>query len=154
MAIQNLAAVDKLSNGDSVAVFSARFGRDARASLSVLAAYLQSLVTSPTAYVTQYAAPNATGFSVTILAAGDGLGQNVWLLLTPTAGFAAGTIVLPDSTLLSDGQELLLNTTQAVTALTITGSGATVNGAPTTLAANAFFRLRYDKVTNGWYRVN
>jgi hypothetical protein len=28
-----------------------------------------------------------------------------------------------------------------------------VNGAPTTLAANAFFRLRFDGVFNAWYRI-
>jgi hypothetical protein len=28
-----------------------------------------------------------------------------------------------------------------------------VTGAPTTLAANAFFTLRFDATTNAWYRV-
>jgi len=80
-------------------------------------------------------------------------GQNVFLLLTPTAGFAAGTITLPPQATLDDGQELLVTTTQSVTALTVAGNGATVNGAPTTLAANAFFNLRYDAVNKAWYRV-
>lgn len=154
MAIQNLPSVQSVGGGDSLAIFSAQLGSDARAALSVIEAYLQTLLLTPGAYVTQYAAPNATGFSVTILAAGDGLGQSVWLLLTPTGAFASGTIVLPDSNILRDGQELLLNSTQAVTALTINGNGAAVNGAPASLVANGFFRLRYDKVTNGWYRVN
>jgi hypothetical protein len=46
-----------------------------------------------------------------------------------------------------------VNTTQAVTALTVAGNGATVNGAPTTLAANGFFRIRFDAVLDVWYRV-
>jgi hypothetical protein len=77
----------------------------------------------------------------------------VWLILTPVAGYAAGTITLPLSTNVVNKQEILVNCTQAVTTLTINGNGATVTGAPTTLAANAFFRLRYDGVTGTWYRV-
>jgi hypothetical protein len=153
MAIQNLPAVDKVSASDSLAIFSAALGADARAALSVVSSYLTTLLTVPGAYVTQYASPNATGFNVNILAAGSGLGQNVFLLLTPTAAFAAGTITLPLSTILSDGQELMVTCTQAVTALTVAGNGAVVNGAPTSLAANGFFRLRYDRVNNSWYRV-
>jgi len=48
---------------------------------------------------------------------------------------------------------VLVNCTQAVTTLTINGNGATVTGAPTTLAANAFFRLRFEAVAGVWYRV-
>lgn len=154
MSNRNLSNLTSVSGSDSLSIFSSEFGCGARVSVGVLAQYIADLSSPPASYVTQYAAPNATGFSVSIAAAGDGLGQSVWLLLTPTAGFAAGTIVLPGATILNDGQELLVNTTQAVTTLTITGNGATVYGAPSTLAANAFFRLRYDKVTNGWYRVN
>ena len=36
---------------------------------------------------------------------------------------------------------------------TVAGNGSTVNGAPTTLAANSFFRLRFDGVFKAWYRV-
>jgi hypothetical protein len=32
-------------------------------------------------------------------------------------------------------------------------SGNTVTGAPTTLAANDFFTMRYDAATAAWYRV-
>jgi hypothetical protein len=52
-----------------------------------------------------------------------------------------------------DRQELLVNCTQAVTTLAVSGNGATVTGAPTTLAANAFFRLRFDQASSVWYRV-
>jgi hypothetical protein len=78
----------------------------------------------------------------------------MFLLLTPTGGFAAGTITLPAQATCVDGQEVLVTTTQLVTALTVGGNGATaVNGAPTTLAANAFFRMRYDGPAKSWYRV-
>lgn len=153
MAIQNLPAVSTVTSADSLAIFSAALGVDARAALAVIAQYLAAQQAVPGAYVTQYASPNATGFVVNITAAGNGLGQNVFLLLTPTAAFAAGTINLPASTILSDGQDLLVTCTQAVNALTVGGNGATVNGAPASLAANGFFRLRYDKVNNSWYRI-
>jgi hypothetical protein len=52
-----------------------------------------------------------------------------------------------------DKQEILVNTTQAITALTINANGATIVGAPTTLAAGGFFRLRFDGVLDTWYRV-
>jgi hypothetical protein len=35
----------------------------------------------------------------------------------------------------------------------VLSTGATVVGAPTSLAANDFFLLRFDAVTGTWYRV-
>jgi len=105
------------------------------------------------AYVTQYAAPSASGWSVTITD-GDDDDENVHLILTPTAGTAAGTIVLPPVASLVDKQEILINCTQSVTTLTVDGNGASsVTGDPATLAINDFFRLKYDLPTTVWYRV-
>lgn len=125
--------------------------QDYRLAMPELVIYLNGAldIAAPQTFTTQYASPSATGFSVQILNANE----NVHLILTPTAGFAAGTIVLPSSLLAVDKQEVLLNTTQSVTTLTINGNGSTVTGAPTTLAANAFFRLKYDQNSNVWYRV-
>lgn len=126
-------------------------GRDARASLADFAEALQALLSPPAGFITQYAAPNTTGFNVAIAPPTDG--ASVYLLLTPAAAYAAGTITLPAQALCIDGQELLVSCTQAVTTLTVAGGGSTVNGAPTTLAANGFFRLRFDGVFKAWYRV-
>lgn len=146
--INQLTAVDEVQDGDQVPLFATNQGDARRASASLLKSYVLADLPS-SGFVTQYAAPSATGFSVTIAADGS----NVWLILTPTAGFAAGTILLPPVAEMVDGQELLVNCTQAVTVLTIDGNGATVTGAPTTLAALAFFRLRFDAVLSTWYRV-
>lgn len=146
-AIDKLSRVSALSASDLLALYSATTGDDASVTLSVLLAWLQEQLSASGGYVTQYAAPNATGFTVTV--APPTAGDSVWLLLAPVAGYAAGTITLPSSPV--DGQEVMVNTTQAVTTLTV--NGATVNGAPTTLAANAFFRLRYDGAFNAFYRV-
>lgn len=134
------------------AVFSNNNGDTRKVSASVLLAYLQAQLTVADTFETQYSAPAATGFSVTVTPTTDG--NNVWLLLTPVAGYAAGTIVLPALATLEDHQEVLVSCTQSVTTLTVSLNGATAaNGAPTTLAANAFFRLKYDATLTSWYRV-
>lgn len=149
-SIASLSQTD-IAVSDSIPFASAANGADRRTSVSQLAALLQAQLSSNDGIVTQYASPAATGFSVQIAPAVQG--GSVWLLLTPLAGYAAGTLTLPAQALCVDGQELLVNTTQAVTALTVAGNGSTVIGAPTTLAANAFFRLRFDGVSKNWYRV-
>lgn len=150
-AINQLSQVDQVQASDLVPIFSNQNGDARAAAMSVLLAYLQQNLTASGGMATQYSAPNATGFSVTINPPTDG--ASVFLLLTPVAGYAAGTITLPELAECVDGQEVLATCTQAVTTLTVAGNGATVNGAPTTLAANAFFRLRFDGVLDSWYRI-
>lgn len=117
----------------------------------VLTALTDSLALN-TDFGIQFSSPAATGFSVTIAPTEDG--DNMWLLLTPLAGYAAGTVVLPVSTGLVDGQEVIVTSTQAITTLTVSLNGATAaNGAPTTMAANAYFRLKYSAVNTSWYRI-
>ncbi len=142
--------VDVLTASDTIQVRPSQYGDSRTASMTAVAAFVQSTITTSDNKTTQYAAPSATGFSVSI----GGSGASVWLVLTPLATYATGTIVLPAVATVVDKQELLVNTTQIVTALTITPNGATVTGAPTTLAANAFFTLRFEAVTKTWYRVN
>lgn len=145
--INQLSSMDSLSGGDLLAVWATSNGDTRKSSLTLLLSFIQSNLTLPGSLTTQYAAPSATGFSVTV-AVGD-----TWLLLTPTATFAAGTIVLPTSA--ADKSEVSVNCTQIVTALTVSAGGTTVTGAPTTLAAaNAFFTMRYDAATSAWYRVS
>jgi hypothetical protein len=150
-AIDKLSAVTTLTASDFVALFSTSVGNDSKATLATLAAYLQTLLSAGTGLVTQYSAPSATGFSVTIAPLENG--SSTYLNLTPVAGYAAGTIVLPAVAQCQDGQEVLVSTTNAVTTLTINANGSSVTGGPTTLAAGAFFRLRFDGVYKTWARV-
>lgn len=152
MAIQNLTAATQVTTSDFIAIFSQQMGCDAKASMSVFLTWLETQFPT-TGLVTQYASPNATGFVVNVSAAGDGAGQSVWLLITPLAGYASGAILLPPVAICFDQQELEVTCTQAVTALTVSGNGAVVNGAPTTLAANGIFKLRFDAVNQSWYRA-
>lgn len=156
--INKLSAVDLVQAGDQLPIFSTENGDARKAAMSVLLAYMQANLTFPSfsgqgAYATQYSSPSATGFNVTITDGADD-NTNVHLILTPTAGYATGTITLPPVAGLVDKQEVLVNCTQQVTALTVNGNGATaVTGEPTSLAADDFFRLKYDLPSQTWYRV-
>jgi hypothetical protein len=149
--INKLTALDSVTAGDQVAVYSNSNGDARKAAMSVLQAYMQANLTfTDASLTTQYASPSATGFNVQIT---DG-SASIHLILTPTAGFAAGTITLPAVGNVVDKQEVLVNTTQAVTTLTVDGNGVlAVTGEPSTLAANDFFHLKYDATTQAWYRV-
>lgn len=147
--INQLNAIDQPNSSDLIPVFSQQNGDSRKISFYNLEKWISAQSTNPGAMATQYAAPSATGFTVAIA---DN-SSSAWLILTPTGGFADGTITLPSKFSAVDGQEVLVNCTQAVTTLTINGNGATVTGAPTTLAANAHFRLRFDAVTKTWYNV-
>lgn len=154
--INQLSAVDQLAAGDSFPIFDTSNGDARKISASALLAYVQANLTFPSAgmpqFETQYAAPSASGFSVTIAPTVEG--DNVHLILTPTAGYAAGTIVLPPVANVIDKQEVLVNCTQQVTALTVNGNGAVaVTGEPTSLGADDYFRLKYDATVQTWYRV-
>lgn len=141
--INQLSSVSSVQGGDQLAVWATNNGDSRKASITTLMDYVNANVTTVTQN-TQYAAPAANGFSVTVNT-GD-----VWLILTPVSTYAAGTIVLPTGA--SDKDTVTVNCTQIVTSLTVS-SGATVVGAPTTLAANDFFTMKYDGVTSSWYRV-
>lgn len=151
MAIDRLALVDTATSGTYFAININ--GQDYRLSITELLEFVQNGITLPPfgqpIFNTQYAAPSSTGFNVQITNGDD----NVHLILTPTAGFAAGTITLPLVAGAVDKQEVLVNCTQQVTALTVNGNGATVTGEPTALGADDFFRLKFDLPTQVWYRI-
>ena len=141
--------MDSVSDGDQVPFFSTNNGDTRKSSFSTLKTYFQTGITANDDKLTQYSSPSATGFSVQV----NNASNSVWLVLTPTGAFAAGTLILPLLANCVDRQEILVNSTQAVTALAINGNGSTVTGAPTSLTANSFFRLRFDNVAKVWYRV-
>lgn len=150
MAIDKLSRVSELQTSDLVALFSGSLGQDAAATLSTLLTFLQGQLTDASAAVTQYASPGATGFSVTVAPPTDG--ASVFLLLAPGGTYATGTLVLPSGT---DGQEVTVHCRGfAVTALTVTpATDESTSGAPTTIAAGGFFRLRFDEINNLWCRI-
>jgi hypothetical protein len=152
MQINQLTSLDSLSGGDQVVVFSTANGDTRKISAAALRSFIADGYVDSLRESAQYLAPNTTGFTVTIQPVTGG--NDKWLKMMPSATLAAGTITLPDVTTADDGQELLVTSTQAITALTVAANGATsVYGAPTTLAANGFFKLRYDLVSKSWFRI-
>lgn len=142
--INQLTAQDEVTASDQFPLWSGANGDTRRASAAAMKAFFAP---ETTRLVTAYAAPNATGFTVAL----DGT-DDVWLILTPSALYDDGTIVLPASP--RDKQLVTVSCSQALVALVVSGNGNTVRGAPEFLAAaNAFFSLRFDDVTNVWVRV-
>lgn len=151
MTIERLSKVSELAPSDLVALFSSGLGGDAAATLQTLLGWLQSQLSAEGGFVTQYAAPSATAFNVQLVPPSSG--SNLFLILSPAGAYADGTITLPAKAESVNEQEVLVHCTQGVTALVVGGNGATVNGAPTTIAAGGFFKLRFDGVFGAWYRV-
>ena len=150
MEINELSTLNTISGGDLLVIYSVNNSDARKISITSLMNYMQSnLIVGMPQYTTQYSAPSATAFSVSI----TDNGSNIHLILTPTAGFADGTIVLPLLANCTDKQMIMVNCTQAITTLAITPNGSTVTGAPTTLAANEYFTLKFDALTSTWYRV-
>jgi hypothetical protein len=144
------------SLSDQIAIFYNNW-RTARTSLTLLLELFQNNLVFPDAGRpepdTQYSAPAATGFNITIDAGTDG-NNDVHLILTPAAAYATGAITLPAVGTLRDKQEVIVNCTKQVTAFTVNANGATaVYGAPTAMAADDFFTLKYDLTVSSWYRI-
>ena len=143
----NLTATDAAAASDSVQLWKG--SRWYSAPLSVLLTYFDAQI-NPGTVTTQYSAPSASPATVTLTARTT----DIWLVLTPTGTIAALTITLPTPGNSYDKQEISVNCTQAITALTVDGNGATaVTGEPASMSANDFFKLRYDAATSTWYRV-
>lgn len=149
--IDQLASSDALAPEDALPFFSDANNAARKVTLPVLASYLQALNKGEPDQTVYALTVDGASFSVTIEPATPG--ANVWAQLTPSGAFAAATITLPAEEVRGDGQEVLVSCTQAVTALTLDGNGAAVIGAPTTLAANGYFRMRFDQVGSAWFRV-
>lgn len=74
--------------------------------------------------------------------------------LNPAGVLLAGNIVLPSTTSLTNGFQLTVGSTFAITALgfSVGAGGATISGSATTIAAGGTIRFKYYKSSNTWYR--
>lgn len=144
--LRNIPRQDSFGSSDNVLVYSSS-ANDAR--LIPYTDFVAALASTTNSNITQYSSPSSTGFSVSI----NDSYQDVWLILQPTGTLAAGTLVLPSSANVIDNQEIIVNSTNQVTTLTISGNGSTVTGAPSTIAANGYFKLKYNSTLTTWYRV-
>jgi predicted amino acid racemase len=148
MAIENLSITDTLtaSNRFPVSVN----GLDQAVTVSDLMAYVNSNASASNEMTTQYSYPVGESYVTTVTDSS----ASIFLIALADIGHAAATIKLPSLTNCADKQEVLVYYKYSVTTLTVTSTGATVAGAPTGLATdNAYFRMRFDSLTNTWYRV-
>ena len=147
--INQLPLLTQVSAGDQIPVYSPNNGDARRMPINQLLAYFQRSFAAPT-LSTQLAVPG-TGFNIAIQTP---VSQQQWLILQPAGTLASGTVTLPLNTQTPDGTEVLITTTQQITAFTLALNGAAAGyGNPTTLAAEDFFRMRFVQSTNSWYRI-
>ena len=147
--INQLAGLSQVSGGDLLPIYVPNNGDARKVSVTQLLTYFQTVFAAPTVSTNLYT-PGA-GFNVTVPTP---VSEQQWMLLQPAGTLATGTITLPLNTGTPDGTQLLVTTTQIITAFTLALNGAAAAfGAPTTLAANAFFTMRFYQATNYWYRI-
>jgi hypothetical protein len=147
--INELSALASLSAADLFAVYNSANGDARKVAASVLLAYIQAGLAIP-ATVTQYAAP-LTGTTVQLT---DG-SESVHIILTPAGVLATLTLKFPALANCVHDQEIVVNTTQQLTALTLDENGASIVGFTdgATLAQYGFLRFKFDSTLATWYRV-
>ena len=148
--INQLSGLSQLSGGDLLPVYVPNNGDARKVSVSQLLAYFQTTFAAPTVATNLYTP--STGFNITVPTP---VSEQQWMIIQPAGTLAAGTITLPLNTGVPDGTQVLVTTTQIITSFTLALNGAAnAYGAPTTLAANAFFTMRFNQSTNSWHRIS
>jgi hypothetical protein len=147
--INQLSPLTQVSGGDQLPIYVPNNGDARRVSISQLLQYFQQTFAAPT-MATNIFTPG-TGFNVAVPTP---VAQQQWMLIQPAGTLALGTVTLPLNTQTPDGTEVLVTTTQQITAFTLAANGAAqLYGVPTTLAAQDNFRVRFVQATNSWYRI-
>jgi hypothetical protein len=146
--IRELQTIDSLTASDKFAISQTTFG----ATMAITAGNMVDFFTSSIDVQTllTFIAQPVTGFTYSSLSS---VTDNIWLIISPTSTIATLTVTLPTSP--SDQQEINVNTTQEVTALTLDGGSKSIIGIgiPVSLAQFSFFKIRYDISTESWYRI-
>jgi hypothetical protein len=124
--INELSSVSasELSGADLLVTFSNSNGDSRKISVTNFLAWLNTNFANDSYTVEAYVP--VTGQTITVT--DDGLDR--WMKFIPAGTLATLTVTLPADENCTDGQQILVTSTTAVTALTVNGNGATVNGAP------------------------
>lgn len=149
--ITKLSQAGSISDRDEFALFSKENGDTRKVLAPQLAAYVLETIDGAPSETLYGIVTDGSGFVVPVVPTTPG--GSAWAQISLSAAAPAGTIILPGIDDRAHGQEVLVTCTHAVAALTVNGSGATVAGAPAALAANGFFRLRFDSISSTWYRI-
>lgn len=147
--INQLPLLAVASPGDQIPVYTPNNGDARRLPIGALLQYFQQTFASPTLATNVYTP--GTGFNLPVPTP---VAQQQWMLIQPAGTLATGAVTLPLNTQTPDGTEVLITTTQQITAFTLGANGASqLYGEPSTLAAEDFFRMRFVQATNSWYRI-
>jgi hypothetical protein len=147
--INQLPLLANVQAGDQIPVYSPNNGDARRLPISQLLTYFEQTFASPDIATNIYTP--GTGFNITVPTPT----APQWMLIQPAGTLATGTVTLPLNTQTPSGTEVLITTTQIITAFALAANGAAnVYGAPTALTANQFFKMRFVQATNSWYRIS
>jgi len=145
---KRLSNTDRIGPCDSIVIWSGDNGDFRGVPLDVLKEAIKPEQGNQSSLLVQHFNPNAN-FTLNI----DNHEVGTYLVLNPSTSITAGSIKLPERYEVTDGQVVLVACSQQVTNFSVDGNNALVIGAPNALAANGFFKLKYDKLSNTWYRV-
>ena len=139
---------DRIGPCDSVVIWSGDNGDFRGVPLDVLKEAIKPEFGNQSSLLVQHFNPNAD-FTLNI----ENHEVGTYLILNPSVSITTGSIKMPERYTVTDGQVLLVACAQQVNNFSVDGNNALVIGAPNALAANGFFKLKYDKLSNTWYRV-
>lgn len=146
---KRLNITDKIGDSDSVVIWSANNQDYRGAPVDLLVEKVkEGIQVNQSSLLVQHFNPNAD-FTLDI----ENHEVGTYLILNPSVSITTGSIKLPERYSVTDGQVLLVACAQQVNNFSVDGNNALVIGAPNALAANGFFKLKYDKLSNTWYRV-
>lgn len=147
---KRLSITDRIGPNDSVVLWSANNQDFRGVPVDLLIEKIQESIKKvdyPPIHI-QHFNPNAN-FTLNI----ENHEVGTYLILNPSVSIETGSIKMPERYDVADGQVLLVACAQQVNNFSVDGNNALVIGAPNALAANGFFKLKYDKLSNTWYRV-
>ena len=147
--INQLSSISQVSGANQIPVYDQNNGDARKMSVSALLQYFQATFAAPTVATNLYVP--GTGFNVTVPTP---VSEQQWMILQPAGTLATGTITLPLNTGVPDGTQVLVTSTQTITAFTIALNGASaIFGNVSTLTAGAAVCYRFYQATNSWYNI-
>ena len=147
--INQLSGISQINGGDQLPVYSSNNGDARKMSINQLLAYFQTAFAAPTVATNLYTP--GTGFNITVPTP---VSEQQWMILQPAGTLATGTITLPLNTGVPDGTQVLITSTQTITAFTLALNGASaIFGNVSTLTAGAAVCYRFYQATNSWYNI-
>ena len=143
-----LPVTQTVISGDMLPIYVQDQGVSMAAALSTVAAYIQALLSPANYWENIYSIPVAAQSIAASVST-----NNLWYVLQPAGTIATLTLALPSVSTAIDGQEVMLSTTNTVTAITLTSTGNTIIGASSGLSSTTPQRFKYLQTLVTWVRI-